>query len=279
LGIFPFFRSGPVAVGISGLTRRTKDVRMQDRNGFIYVSMSSARHTGLITEVIELLGDKGFVYAGEPKKSKPEVDEKQVDLEDEIVHWLQLLERLGQEGSEDARQLVNDIKQAWASGEDQETTAQRFVAGLLRYSVVQAYERPVIPGTMENFSMRLPASLLEKLDTAVAVGTAATRSELVRTLIEIAFATVDASQMQHRAALIEVMALMLRRPEEMLLFYLIRSFFERDDVASVGRVLASVAGPLSEIIATIGGQGIERVKEYVNRLLEASMTAECLKRE
>lgn len=185
-----------------------------------------------------------------------------------ITYFLELLNRLRAEGSEDARQLFSDIDRLMRDKGNPAFLQSRLITLLLNYALMQAHEPPVVPENSENFGMRMPVALLEKLDCAVAAGAARNRSELVRNLLELAFSGVDASQMRYRTALMETIGMLLKNPEEMLLFYLIRSFFNRPDVGGVAKMLASIAGPLSEIIAAVGDEGTERVKEAVSELFE-----------
>lgn len=186
----------------------------------------------------------------------------------EITYSLELLGRLRAEGSEDARNLLNDIDRLMRDKEDPALLQMRYITLLLDYAVTQGYQRPVVPDNSENFGMRMPVALLEKLDCAVGAGAARNRSELVRTLLEVAFSGIDPAQMRYRTVLMETIAMLLKNPEEMLLFYLIRSFFDRPDAGGVAKMLLSVAGPLTEIIAAVGGEGVDRVRETIGELFE-----------
>lgn len=206
------------------------------------------------------------------QKPPVKVNHKKLPFEGEMKYWVDLLARLGEEGSEDIRKLMSDLGEMINNGEDMQVIGERFAMGLMRYAVVQAYERPVVAANSENFSMRMPIELLEKMDSAIAAGSARNRSEFVRTLLEVTFANADAATINYRMAFLETVGLLLRNPEEILIFQLIRSFLDRPDVGGVSKMLASIARPLSEILAAVGGGGVERVQDMINELFQATHT-------
>ncbi len=195
-------------------------------------------------------------------------DDREPGSVEELKYWGGLLKRLGEEGSEDARKLMSDVEAMMEQGEDLGVIANRFIGGLMRYAVLQAYERPLPAGNGENLSIRMPEALLQKVDSAIAAGAARNRSEFIRTVLEMSFSAVDASEVKYAGEMMKILALLMEHPEEALLFYMIRSFFNRPDVGSVAKMLRSIASPLTEIIAAVGGGGIERVKDAVGELFQ-----------
>ena len=129
------------------------------------------------------------------------------------------------------------------------------------------------PTSSANFAMRMPVELLEKIDTAVAAGSAANRSEFVRSLLNLAFSVVDVDDMTYTTATLKFVRMLNEHPEQIVLFYLIRALFGRDNMG-VSKTLLTLAGPLSEIVAAIGGEGVERVRERFDKLLEGTRTAD-----
>lgn len=192
----------------------------------------------------------------------------------EVTYWGDLLRVLAREGVEDAREVVNDIQcliQEYEKGEDPQVLGERLMAGLLRYGVLQTYRGPVTPGNDGNLNVRLPAELLQRIDTAVSEGKASSRSEFVRTVIELIFSAGDAADMgslKFTEQALNFVKMLMETPERMMLFYLVQSFFDRPDVG-VSKILISLVGPISQIISVVGGEGLQRVREQLDFMIEA----------